>query len=479
MNFYLGPGGIFGIPIGVAATTVVVFIAFAELLRQSGAANFFLKLAMSLFGTVRGGPAKIAVFASALFATISGSPTANVAATGSVTIPLMKSTGYKPHFAASVEAVASKGGQITPPIMGAVAFLMAEMTGIGYLSVCVAAALPALLYFTAVFFQVDFEAARTGMKGLPQEQIPSPKKTLKQGWYYVVPLLALIVLIMQLKYEPEMAAIYSIVVLAVVTSFRQSTRLVPARLVSATVETARSVCITGIACAMAGVIIGSLMGTGFGVTFSAELLRLSGGNLPLLLVLTALACYILGMGTGSVAIYVILAALVAPALIERGVPLMAAHLFIIYWGNIAFISPPVAIAVYVAAGIAGSDPMQTGWQAVRLAIVSFVVPFMFVYDPVLIMIGAPLEIAISTITSIIGVITLAAGLEGCLWRTTNWLERIGLLLGGFLLLFPDWRTDIIGIVMSLFIFLYQWRAVRAAKRQEAAISTSITIMRRS
>lgn len=466
--FYLGDTGIFGTAMGVASTIIVAFIAFADLLRYSGAADLFLKLAMSLFGTVRGGPAKIAVFASALFATISGSPSANVAGTGSITIPLMKSVGYQPHFAAAVEAVASKGGQITPPVMGAVAFLMAELTGIGYLKVVIVAALPALLYFLAVYFQVDFRAAKQGMRGLSREQIPSFRKTMKEGWHYPVPLIALVVLMFQMKYQADMAAVYAILVLAAVTAFRRESRLDPPKLLQSFESTAKAMCTAGIACAMAGVVMGSLAGTGFGVTFSARLVSLAGGNLLVLLLLTAVACYVLGMGVSSIPIYIILATLVAPAMTKMGVPVEAAHLFVIYWGNIAFISPPVAVAVFVAASIANCDPMQAGWQAVRLAIVSFVVPFMFVYDPVLILIGTPLKIVLATVTSIIGVIALGAGLEGYLYRSTGWLERAGLLLGGFLLLFPDWRADMAGIGIAAAILLRQMTAVRIARRQELA-----------
>jgi len=473
-TFYLGDSGIFGIPMIVAATIVAAFIIFAEMLRQSGAADFFLKLAMSLFGQVRGGPAKIAVFASALFATLSGTISGNVAATGSVTIPLMKSTGYKPHFAAAVEAVASKGGQLTPPIMGSVAFIMAEMTGIGYLAVCIAAAFPALLYFTAIFFQVDFEAAKTGMKGVPREQIPSLKKTMMEGWHYIVPLIALIVMIALIKYEPQMAALYSLVILGLIMVFRKEARIGPARLLTACESAAKLICIAGIACALAGVVIGSLMGTGLGVTFSAQLLYLSGGSLVVLLGLTALACYIMGMGMSSIAIYIILAILVAPALVEMGVPLEAAHLFVIYWGNVAFITPPVCIAAYVAASIAKASPMRTGWQAVRLGIVTFIVPFIFVYDPALIMIGEPARIVLAVITSIGGVIMLAAGLEGYVFKPANWIERAVLLAGGLLLVFPGWTTDLIGIGIVSPVALRQVMAVRATRQAQAAGSKTAT-----
>lgn len=465
---YLSPGGIFGFPVWIAGTIVITFILFSQLLFASGAGKFFLNLAMSLVGSMRGGPAKVAVIASSFFATLSGSTTANVAATGSITIPLMKGVGYEPHFAAAVEAVASKGGQITPPIMGAVIFLMVDITDTSYLEVCIAATLPAILYYLAIFLQVDFRAARTGLRGLPRSELPSLKQTLKEGWHYLIPLLALVTLIVLLQYAPEMAAFYAMVVLWVVTLFRKESRLSPQRLVSAFKSGASIALYAAIPCALAGIILASLSSTGLGLRFSGQVINLAGGNLAALAGLAALASFILGIGMTSIAIYVILAVLIAPGLIEMGVHILAAHLFIIFWGNVSFITPPVAIAAFAAAGIAGADPMKTGWQAVRLGIVSFLIPFIFIWDPSLILVGSPGDILLTGVTSVGGIALLASAIEGYLpGGAMRWFTRMVLLGSALLLLIPGWRTDIVGLVLVLPTLLWRIRTTREAKLASA------------
>ena len=460
VTIYLSVEGIFGLPVGIASTIVIIFMLFSQLLLESGASRFFLKLALSLVGSTRGGPAKVAVIASSLFATLSGSPTGNVASTGSVTIPLMKSIGYRPHFAAAVEAVASKGGQLTPPIMGAVAFLLAEVTGRTYLEVCIAAALPAFLYYLSVFLQVDFRAAQIGLRGLPRSELPSVKQTLKEGWQYLIPLFVLIALIAYLKYSPEMAAFYSMVILWLVTSVHKESRLGPGRMVAGFKSGASTALYAVIPCALAGVILASLAATGLGIRFSGQVLNLAGGNLIALVGLAALASFIMGMGLTSIAIYVILAVLVAPSLVEMGIHILAAHLFIIFWGNLAFITPPVAVAAFIAAGIAGADPMKTGWQACRLGIVSFLVPIMFIWNPSLILIGPLGDILLTTLTAVVGVMLLATSVEGYFpGGRINWVTRVLLLSGAILLLLPGWETDILGLVITLPFLLWRIRAV--------------------
>jgi TRAP transporter 4TM/12TM fusion protein len=372
----------------------------------------------------------------------------------------MKSTGYSPVFAGAVEAVASNGGAITPPVMGVVAFLMAQMTGISYGAICLAAALPAILYYLAIYWQVDFRAAKSNLPSLPRDQLPSVRKTIKHGWPYIIPLVTLIVLIMIVEYSPEMSAIYSILLLAVVSAFRKETRLNLYRLITSFESAVKLISVVAVACALAGIVLGSLMGTGLGVKFSSMLYFLSGGNMYILLGLTAIACYVMGMGMGSISLYLILSALVAPALIKTGVSVMAAHLFVIYWGNISYISPPVCVSAFVAAGIANADPMKVGWQAVRLGIVSLVIPFMFIFEPTLLMIGTPAEIALTVFTSICGVILLAAGLEGYLFKSVSWWERVGLIAGGMLILYPGWINALIGAVLIVPILFYQIRAKR-------------------
>lgn len=451
---YLSFGGIFGMPLGVAATIVMMFIIFSSLLTHTGAAKFFVNFALSVVGFTRGGPAKAAVFASAFEATMSGSVSGNVAGSGSVTIPLMINTGYQPHFAGAVEAVASKGGQITPPVMGAVAFIMAEFLGITYLQVCIAAALPALLYFIAVYVQVDFEAARMGLRGLSRKEMPSFWKSLKEGWHFLLPIVLLVILIIVLKYSVELAGFYAVVFLFLVSMFKKESRLGPAKLVAAFNDFARTVVIAGIACALAGPILASLDVTGLGTKIAIQLVILAGANKFLLLMVAAAACFVFGMGMTSVAIYVILVVLVAPALVKTGVNPIAAHLFVIYWGNVSFITPPVAIAAYVAAAIAGADPMKTGWAACRLGIVSFIIPFIFAYNPALLLIGSPGVVALATITAIVGVVSLAAGVEGWIIREANWTERVLLIAGGILLIIPGWKTDLTGLAIIALVLIY-------------------------
>ncbi len=463
-TFYLSHYGIFGMVMGVLSTIVMMFIIFAALLAHTGAARFFINLALSVVGGTRGGPAKAAVAASAIMATMSGTISGNVAATGSITIPLMKNSGYQPHFAAAVEAVASKGGQITPPVMGSVAFIMAEFLGITYLEVAIAAAVPAALYFISVFTQVDLEAAKMGLKGLPREEIPSFRKTLKDGWHFLVPIVALVVLIVVLKRSVAMAGFYAVVVLFVVSMLRKESRLGPAKLVAAFYDFGKTVVIAGIAIALAGPILASLDVTGLGTKIATELVIFAGASRFLLLGVAALACFIFGMGMTSTGIYLVLVVLIAPSLVHTGVDPMAAHLFVIYWGNVSFITPPVAIGAYVAAAIAKADPMKTGWAACRLGIVSFIIPFIFAYDPALLLIGSPGEIAIAVVSAIVGVLSLAAGVEGWLLRSANWLERGLIIIGGTLLIIPGWNTDLIGLAVIALVLVYHLNRGAASRK---------------
>ncbi len=470
---YLDTGGVFGIPTGVASTTIIVFSVFAGLLIFSGGGEFFIDFALSALGIVRGGPAKAAIVASAAFGTLSGSVASNVAATGSVTIPLMKKTGYETNFSGAVEAVASNGGQLMPPIMGAVAFVMAEMTGFKYVEICFAALLPAILYYLALFSQVDLEAVRLGLKGIPKDQAPSFWKTLKNGWQYLVPIIALIIFLAVLRYTPEKSAMLSIVVLILISQIKKDSRLNIARIITSLDDTAKGLCTVVLACAMASLIMGSLNSTGVGVRLAMGLVRFSGGHLLFLALLVAVCCFIMGMGLGTITIYLTLSVLVAPAMIELGVPRIAAHLFILYWGLVSFITPPVCIAAFVAASISGGSPMKTGLIASRLGIVTYVVPFMFIYNPVLVMIGEPMEIILAVITSIIGVLFLSAGLVGYLYvekaGKISWIERILLLAAGVALIAPGTLTDIAGIAVAALICLFRFIRYREKKRHNAAV----------
>ncbi|UCG65601.1 MAG: TRAP transporter permease [Deltaproteobacteria bacterium] len=457
-DLYIAGQGILGLPLAIAFTIVVAYIMFSQFLFQSGAGKFFIDLAYSLVGHVRGGPAKVAVIASAIFGTLSGSPVGNVASTGAITIPMMKGLGYKPHFAAAVEAVSSNGGQLMPPVMGAVIFIMCEFLGLPYWSVCVAAALPALLYFLAVFLMVDAEAVITGLRGLPRSELPSFKRTIRSGWYFFVPLFLLISLLGVARYAPERAAIYALVALLLVSMVRKQTRLGFGKICAALRDGGKAMLTVAITCAAAGLILGSLSITGLGIKLSSLLVHISRGSLPLLLVLAAFASFIMGMGVTVTACYIMLAILVAPALIELGVLPLAAHFFVLYWGLVSFITPPVAIAVFAASAIAGSDALRTGFTATRLGVVTYIIPFMFVYAPALLMKGSAGEVAITFVTSIVGCMALAAGLGGYLLIVkVNWVQRPLLLLASLLLLFPGWHSDLIGFGVLSTAMMLRWR----------------------
>ncbi|MGI5970923.1 MAG: TRAP transporter permease [Oscillospiraceae bacterium] len=471
LAFFLDSNGVYGLPMGVASTTVIVFSVFAGMLMFSGGGKFFIDFALSILGAVRGGPAKVAVIASACFGTLSGSTASNVAATGSITIPLMKNTGYDKNFAGAVEAVASNGGQIMPPVMGAVAFVMAEMTGFKYIEICFAALLPAILYYMALFTQIDLEALKRGLKGVPKEQVPSVKETLKKGWQYLVPIIALIVFLAVFRFTPEKSALLATGILIVVSQFQKESRLNIIKIVQSLDDTARSLCTVVLACGMACVIMSALNSTGVGMRLAMGLVQISGGRLLVLALLVAVCCFIMGMGLGNITIYLTLSALVGPAMIELGVPVMAAHMFILYWGIVAFITPPVCIAAYVAASISGGSPMKTGLYATRLGICTYIVPFMFIYNPVLVMIGEPLAIIQATVTSIIGVVILSAGIVGHLyverWGSLTTVERIIYIAGGIGMLIPGLLTDLLGVGIVAVAFLVRILLKRKGAHVEA------------
>ena len=439
--------GVYGRLLGMSATMVVMFIIFAQFLRVSGAGEFFINLAYAVMGRFRGGPAKVAVGASALFGTISGSAAANVSSTGVITIPLMKRTGYKPHFAGGVEAVASNGSQLMPPIMGIVAFLMSEFLDIPYWKICVAAAIPAVLYFLALLLMVDLEAARTGLAGLPRERIPRLGKTLKEGWYFFVPLLALVFLLIVLMYSPQKSALYSLGTLVVLGQLKKGQRIGIKTILRGLEDGTRAMLQVACVCALAGVIIGSLNLSGLGTKLASGVVALSGGNMLLLLLLTAVASIIMGMGVTTTGVYVILAVLIAPALIMVGIPPLAAHMFVFWYGMSAMITPPVCPTAYIAAGIADSEPLKTGWTAARLGIVTYIVPFTFIYNPALLTLGAGLPILLACGSAVLGSAALAAGLQGYMLFPVRLAQRPLLLGGAVALIFPGWASDLIGIAL--------------------------------
>jgi len=451
---YLFSEGIFGVPLGVSATFVIVFIIFGGFLEESGGGKFFIDLACALFGTVRGGPAKIAIFSSGFFGTISGSAVANVVGTGTFTIPMMKRIGYRPHFAGAVEAVASTGGLIMPPVMGAAAFVMAEIIGVSYVSVCIAAAIPAVLYYLSLFVFIDLEAAKTGLRGIPKEEKPRVRQVLRDGGHLLFPPVLLVYLLAVIQWSPMKAGFYAIVATVACAMLRKSTRLDAHKLIAALRKGATGALQVAAVCACAGIVVSIVSITGLGLTFSSVLIQLAQGNLFFLLVLTMIASLILGMGLPATPCYIILAVLAAPAIVEMKLSPMAAHLFVFYFGCISAITPPVAVAAYAGAAIAGSDPMRTGYTAWRLGLAAFIVPFMFIYGPPLIMAGTALEIIQASITALIGVTFLAASIQGFALTRLGLIERSFLFAAALLLIKPGWMTDLVGVGVGIIIAVF-------------------------
>lgn len=472
-DLYLSTNGIFGIPLGVSSTVVAIFIIFAALLQGSGGGKIFIDLATSLFGTIRGGPAKIAVVASGLFGTISGSAVANVVATGAFTIPLMKHIGFTPRFAGAVEATASTGGQLMPPIMGAAAFIMAEMLGIPYVVVCIAAVIPALLYYLVLFLSVDTESVLQGIKGLPRSQLPNLGAVLRRAWLVLVPLGVLIYALVIARFTEMTSASMSIIALLIMVALSKLAResSVSVKAIIAALESAgRSMVTVALACACAGIVIGTVMLTGLGHELSIILINFAGGNLGVLLGITALASLILGMGLPTSACYIILAILVAPAIVEFGVPPIAAHMFIFYVGLMANVTPPVALAAYAGAGIAGSDPFKTGFTAFRLALAGLILPFCFIYRPELLLIKATVwGVAFSILVVAVAFISMVATISGYLLISTiSILPRILLGMGSIILIYPSYLSDLIGF--GLVIAGFSWVLMATAKDRGGVIA---------
>lgn len=473
--------GILGTPISVSATFIFVFLLFGSFLVKTGVGMYFNDLAVSLAGHLTGGPAKVAIFSSALQGTISGSSVANVVTSGSYTIPMMKKLGYKKEFAGAVEAAASTGGQIMPPIMGAAAFLMVEFIGgITYWEIAKAAAIPAILYFTGVWIMTHFEAKRVGLKGLSKEEMPDRKEVLKKI-YLLLPIVAIIVFLL-IGIPTMHAALYGILLTIVVSSFNKETRLSPKDMVHALVDGARTALAVAAATAAAGIIVGVVVKTGLGLSLANGLVSASGGNILLTLFFTMLAAIVLGMGSPTTANYVITSTIAAPAIITllmldepvgAAVPIvvaLSAHLFVFYFGIIADITPPVALAAFAASGISGGEPIKTGFIAAKLAAAAFIIPYMFVLSPALLMIDTTLpELIWVLITAFTGMIAIGAGLIGFWYRKLNWLERIIAFVTGLALIYPEGVTDIVGAISFIILFALQWmsREKKAPKTLEA------------
>ncbi|REB09578.1 TRAP transporter permease [Sporosarcina sp. BI001-red] len=469
--------GILGTPISVSATFIFVFLLFGAFLVKTGVGNYFNDLAVVLAGRLTGGPAKVAIFSSALQGTISGSSVANVVGSGSYTIPMMKKLGYRKEFAGGVEAAASTGGQIMPPIMGAAAFLMVEFIGgVTYWEIAKAATIPALLYFTGIWIMTHFEAKRIGLKGMSPEEIPNRKETLKKI-YLLLPIIGIIVFLL-LGIPTMKAALLGIVLTLVVSSFNKETRLSFKDIIQALVDGARTALAVAAATACAGIIVGVVVKTGLGLSLANGLVSAAGGNIFLTLVFTMFAAIVLGMGSPTTANYVITSTIAAPAIItllmldtpDATVPVVvaiSAHLFVFYFGIIADITPPVALAAFAASGISGGDPIKTGVTSAKLAIAAFIIPYMFVFNPAMLMIDASVgEIIWVTATAIIGMIAIGAGMIGFWYRKINWIERIITVATGLMLIYPETKTDFIGLGLFVILFAIQLITKDKNKKEE-------------
>lgn len=443
-TLFMSKNGLFGVPMRVTTYFIYLFIAFGAFYQTCGGTAFFIDLASALFGKLRGGPAKVSVAVSGLMGTISGSAVANTVTTGTLTIPLMKRIGFEPHVAGAVEATASSGGALMPPIMGAAAFIMAEYLGVAYIEVCKAAVIPAVLYFLAIYSVVHFYSMKIGIKGLSENEIPSIKLVFRDKWMFMIPLIVLIGILV-LGYSPRIAVLFSLVAIVVMSFSRKESRMTPSKIFSALAMTGYNCVMVVGACATAGIVIGVVLLTGMGNKITALVITLSAGSLFLALPIVMLASILFGMGLPTVVCYVLLATTIAPSLIDLGVTPMAAHLYIFYFGMLCMVTPPVSFAAYAGAAIAKADPMKTGWTAWTFALAGFLLPYMFVYNNSLLLMGSVINTIFSILTSIIGVICLGAGIIGYLIKETSIYERVFLFSAAFLLIKPGLMTDVIGL----------------------------------
>lgn len=461
---YTGTEGIYGSAMNVSAKYVALFVLFGAMLEKFGGGQLFVDIAYSLTGKMRGGPAKASVVASALMGSVSGSAVANVVTTGAFTIPLMKKNGYKPTVSAAVEAVASTGGQIMPPVMGAAAFLMAETTGIQYSSIMLAALIPAFYYFFAVFMMVDLEAVKENIPVADSSEIKPIGTILRKNGYLLLPLIVLITMIFMGR-SAVYAASYSILAILILDLIfnGEGRKTIHIRFLQAVNKGMRSVVSVCVACACAGIICGTISLTGIGAKFANLMLSLAGDTVIIALVLTMFASLIMGCGLPTTAAYIILATLAVPALTQMGVPLLASHLFVLYFGSVSTITPPVALSAYAGAALAGANPDDVGFTALRFGIVAFIVPYMFIYSPALLMEGTALVIITSFITGAIGIIGVAIGIQGCWKAHCTMVERFAAFLGGVLLLMSGTATDIPGIILLVGVIALQQMKLKKSK----------------
>jgi TRAP transporter 4TM/12TM fusion protein len=460
----MSKNGLFGVPMRVTANFIYLFIAFGAFYEISGGTAFFIDLASALFGKLRGGPAKVSVAVSGMMGTISGSAVANTVTTGTLTIPLMKRIGFEPHVAGAVEAAASTGGQLMPPVMGAAAFIMAEYLGVAYIEVCKAALIPAILYFLAIYSVVHFYSLKIGIKGLPENEIPSLRVVFRDKWMFTVPLVVLIAILID-GYSPRVAVLLSLAATVVMSFFRKESRMTPSKILEALAKAGyNSVMVVG-ACATAGIVIGVVLLTGMSGKITALVITLSAGSLFLALPIVMFAAVLFGMGLPTVVCYVLLAATVAPSLVDLGVIPIAAHLYIFYFGMLCMVTPPVSFAAYAGAAIANADPMKTGWTAWTFALAGFLLPYMFVYNNSLLLMGSVINISFAVLTAAIGVICLGSGIIGFFLEKTSAVERLLLFAAALLLIKTGFITDITGLICVLVVIFPQLKKRKKTVRE--------------
>ncbi len=452
-QLFLGTDGLFGLPLAAAATMIYAFIMFGAFLERTGMSTLFIDLACLLTRNAKGGPAKVAIFASALFGSISGSAPANVYGTGIFTIPLMKRVGYSAPFAGAVEACASTGGQLMPPIMGAAAFIMADLTGVGYMAVVKAALLPSILFYASLWLMIHFEAVKKNLGTIPPEEVPAGKSVLSR-LYHMIPLVFLVAVLMMGR-SVNFAAFSGCIVVAAVGLFSQKTRIGLAALKDIAVSSARNTLMVTACCACAGIVVGVMGITGGGFKFINLITSFVDGNLLLLLIMLMLTCFIVGMGVPTAPAYIIVSVLAAPALVKMGVDPLAANMFVLYHAVLSAITPPVCLAAFAGAAIAEADAMRTGFEAVKLGVIAFIVPFFFVYEPALLLQGNTAVVAQACVTAAIGLIALAAGIQGYLLRIVPSWQRLLLVAGGLMLIIPGLLTDVTGLGIFAGILLIQ------------------------
>ena len=452
-QLYLVTEGLYGIPLAVSSTMIFAFVMFGCFLQRAGLGQVFLDLACVLTRRSKGGPAKVSIFASALFGSISGSAVANVYSTGTFTIPLMKRVGYRPEFAGAVEAVASSGGLIMPPVMGSIAFVMAEYTGISYLSICKAALLPAVLYYLSLFTMIHFEALRHGLGGTPSDLIPE-LRSIKRKLYYLAPLALLIVLMIAGR-SIIFSALLACAAVVALSFLSPETRLTPARFLATMENAAANLLMIAACCACVGIVIGVVTMTGFGFSFVNLMGSLAQVHIGIFLLVLAGTCVIFGMGLPSLPAYILVATFGAPALVQAGVPVLAAHLFVMYFAISSGITPPVCLVAYAGAAIADAPPMKTGFTAFKLGIAAFIVPFIFIFEPALLLMGDWATILQAVFTAVLGVVCLASSMQGWLFTESSPAERVMMFVAGIVLVYPGLLTDLIGFGTASLVFFIQ------------------------